>query len=72
MGGRASTALLIAMVTSSTRCSANIAQWNVVHDAPMGPKEPRSTVLTREQESTCAAFRKHTLLSLDECLLRSN
>lgn len=39
-----------------------------IHDAPMGPKSPRSTVLTPEQEALCVAFRKHTLLPLDDCL----
>jgi hypothetical protein len=39
-----------------------------VDDAPMGPKKPRSTVLTPEQEAACVAFRKHTLLPLDDCL----
>ena len=33
----------------------------------MGPKEPRSTVLTREEEAI-VAFRRHTLLPLDNCL----
>src|SRR4051812_28380496 len=37
-------------------------------DAPMGPKEPRSTVLTREEEAIVVAFRRHTLLPLDDCL----
>jgi transposase InsO family protein len=37
-------------------------------DAPMGPKEPRSTVLTPEQEAIIVAFRRHTLLPLDDCL----
>ncbi len=32
-----------------------------VHDAPMGPKQPRSTVLTPEQEAACVTFRKYTL-----------
>ena len=39
-----------------------------VEDAPMGPKEPHSTTLTREQEAIAVAFRKHTLLPLDDCL----
>lgn len=39
-----------------------------VEDAPMGPKEPRSTVLCSEEEAVCVAFRKHTLLPLDDCL----
>jgi transposase InsO family protein len=34
----------------------------------MGPKDPHSTVLTREKEAVCIAFRKHTLLPLDDCL----
>lgn len=37
-------------------------------DAAMGPKEPRSTVLTPEQEAMVVAFRRHTLLPLDDCL----
>jgi transposase InsO family protein len=38
-----------------------------VTDARMGPK-PRSTVLSAEQEAVIVAFRKHTLLPLDDCL----
>ena len=34
----------------------------------MGPKVPRSTVLTSEEEATIVAFRRHTLLPLDDCL----
>ncbi len=37
-------------------------------DAQMGPKEPRSTVLTPEEEAVIVAFRRHTLLPLDDCL----
>ncbi|MGU3454098.1 DDE-type integrase/transposase/recombinase, partial [Methylobacterium fujisawaense] len=37
-------------------------------DAAMGPKEARSTVLTLEDEATIVAFRRHTLLPLDDCL----
>lgn len=37
-------------------------------DAAMGPKEPRSTVLTPEEEAIVVAFRRHTLLPLDDCL----
>ena len=39
-----------------------------VHDAAMGPKRPHSTVLTTEEEAAIVAFRKHTLLPLDDCL----
>jgi transposase-like protein len=33
----------------------------------MGPKEHRSTTLSCEEEAICVAFRKHTLLPLDDC-----
>ena len=48
-----------------------VAKWRrrgFVHDAPMGPKELASTVLTKEEEAVCVAFRRHTLLPLDDCL----
>jgi transposase InsO family protein len=48
-----------------------VAKWkkrSFVQDAPMGPKQPCSTVLNREEEALIVAFRKHTLLSLDDCL----
>jgi Integrase core domain len=48
-----------------------VAKWKkraFVHDAPMGPKNPRSTVLSVEEEAVAVAFRKHTLLPLDDCL----
>ena len=47
-----------------------VAKWRKrvgVADAPMGPK-PHSTTLTAEQEAMIVAFRKHTLLPLDDCL----
>jgi transposase InsO family protein len=34
----------------------------------MGPKEVRSSVLTAEEEAIIVAFRRHTLLPLDDCL----
>ncbi len=39
-----------------------------VEDMPMGPQNARSTVLSAEEEAMCVAFRKHTLLPLDDCL----
>ena len=48
-----------------------VAKWKkraFVHDAPMGPKDPRSTVLMVEDEAIAVAFRRHTLLPLDDCL----
>jgi IS30 family transposase len=34
----------------------------------MGPQDARSSALTVEEEALCVAFRKHTLLPLDDCL----
>ena len=48
-----------------------VAKWKkraFAHDAPMGPKKPASTVLTKEEEAICVAFRQHTLLPLDDGL----
>ncbi len=48
-----------------------VTKWKkrgFVHDAPMGPKELRSTVLSAPEEAMIVAFRKHTLLPLDDCL----
>ena len=48
-----------------------VAKWRSrksVADLRTGPKEPRSTVLTVEEEAVVVAFRRHTLLPLDDCL----
>src|SRR4029453_13610306 len=48
-----------------------IAKWKArtsTADRRTGPKEPRSTVLTAEDEAVIVAFRRHTLLPLDDCL----
>src|SRR3977135_3638408 len=48
-----------------------VAKWKgrtSVADVPTGPKEPRSTVLSVEEEAVVVAFRRHTLLPLDDCL----
>lgn len=39
-----------------------------VEDRKTGPREPRSTVLSPEEEAVIVALRKHTLLPLDDCL----
>src|SRR5512134_3922937 len=38
-------------------------------DQRTGPWEPKSTVLSVEDEAIIVAFRRHTLLPLDDCLL---
>ena len=48
-----------------------VAKWKKrpsVQDERTGPKQPRSTVLSREEEAIVVAFRRHTLLPLDDCL----
>ena len=48
-----------------------VAKWrkrSSVADLPTGPKDPQSTVLSMEEEAIIVAFRKHTLLPLDDCL----
>jgi len=38
-----------------------------VEDLKAGPKNPRPTVLSVEEEAIIVAFRRHTLLPLDDC-----
>lgn len=48
-----------------------VAKWRKrtsVTDLPTGPKVPRSTVLSVEEEAVIVAFRRYTLLPLDDCL----
>src|ERR1700719_367093 len=48
-----------------------VAKWkrrSSVADRPTGPKDPKSTVLSIEEEAIVIAFRRHTLLPLDDCL----
>jgi transposase InsO family protein len=48
-----------------------VAKWkkrSSIEDLRTGPRTPRSTVLTIEEEAIIVAFRRHTLLPLDDCL----
>ena len=48
-----------------------VAKWRkrtTVEDMKTGPTEPRSTVLNEAEEAAVVAFRRHTLLPLDDCL----
>ena len=48
-----------------------VQKWRkreTVTDQPMGPAEPHSSVLSIEQEAVIVAFRRHSLLPLDDCL----
>ena len=51
--------------------TSTVQKWKKrrsVADLPMGPKTPASTVLSSDEEAVTVAFRKHTLLPLDDCL----
>jgi transposase InsO family protein len=48
-----------------------VAKWRArasVADRPTGPKAAKSTVLSIDEEAIVIAFRRHTLLPLDDCL----
>ena len=48
-----------------------VAKWRkreTVEDVKTGPTEPCSTVLSEAEEAMVVAFRRHTLLPLDDCL----
>lgn len=48
-----------------------VAKWRkraTVENLKTGPKEPRSAVLIEAEEAMVIAFRRHTLLPLDDCL----
>lgn len=48
-----------------------VAKWKkrqTVKDSPMGPHKRKSTVLSSQDEALIVAFRRHTLLPLDDCL----
>ena len=48
-----------------------VAKWRkrtAVHDLPTGPQHAKSTTLSSEEEAIIVAFRRQTLLPLDDCL----
>lgn len=48
-----------------------VLKWRkraTVEDCKTGPKDPHSTVLSLAEEAVIVAFRRHTLLPLDDCL----
>ena len=81
-GSATTTHVVRAAIQRSKAAVAEIAQQHNVNektvrkwrkrssaeDLPMGPKQPRSTVLSPEEEAVVVAFRRHTLLPLDDCL----
>jgi hypothetical protein len=55
------------------RCGINqktVAKWRKrasTSDLPTGPREAKSTVLSVEEEAVIVAFRRYTLLPLEDC-----
>ena len=47
---------------------AKLRKRATVEDLKAGPKAPHSTTLTEAEEAMVVAFRRHTLLPLDDCL----
>ena len=48
-----------------------VQKWRkraAVTDKPMGPTDPHSSVLSIDEEAMIVAFRRHSLLPLDDCL----
>ena len=48
-----------------------VAKWRkrqTIEDLKTGPKKLRLTILTEAEKATIVAFRRHTLLPLDECI----
>jgi transposase InsO family protein len=48
-----------------------VAKWRarrITADAPMGPRQPRSTTLTEAEEAIIVEFRRRTLLPLDDVM----
>jgi hypothetical protein len=48
-----------------------VAKWRkraTVENLKTGPKAPHSTTLSQAEEAAVIAFRRHTLLPLDDCL----
>ena len=62
---------VMALARPNSLSPTTVQKWRnrtSVADRPMGPAEPHSTVLSIEQEAVIVAFRRHTLLPLDDCL----
>lgn len=67
-GGRKLSAALAAQYGLNPKTVAKWKKRDFIHDAATGPKDPPSTVLATEEGVLAVAFRKHTLLPLDDGL----
>ncbi len=66
--GQASTAALSRELGINPKTVAKWRKRATVEDLKTGPKEPRSSVLSEAEEAMVVAFRRHSLLPLDDCL----
>ena len=65
---QASLAALSATYAINPKTARKWRNRTSVEDLKTGPKQPHSTILTTEEEAIIVAFRRHTLLPLDDCL----
>jgi transposase InsO family protein len=68
---QASQASTRALATQYGLNPKTVAKWRarqVTADAPMGPRQPHSTVLTEAEEAIIVEFRRRTLLPLDDVM----
>ena len=65
---QASTRALAARYGLNPKTVAKWRERSDTADAPMGPRRPRSTVLTEAEEAAVIEFRRRTLLPLDDVL----
>ena len=65
---QASTAELSRQLAINPKTVAKWRKRHTVEDRKTGPRELHSTVLSKEEEAVVVAFRRHTLLPLDDCL----
>ena len=65
---QASTRVLAAQYGLNPKTVVKWRARQITTDAPMGPRQPRSTVLTDAEEAIIVEFRRRTLLPLDDVL----
>jgi hypothetical protein len=65
---KASTRVLAAQYGLNPKTVAKWRARQITADAPIGPRQPRSTVLTGAEEVIIVEFRRRTLLPLDDVM----
>ncbi len=65
---QASLAMLSCELGINPKTVAKERKGATVEDIKTGPKAPHSITLSKAEEAAVVAFRRHTLLPLDDCL----